>query len=302
MAAQIHREYPQIHLRIGTLGLHGAEYAKDLTRSGIKGATIFVDTVKQATAQKIYAWIRPAKSTVPLKQATEILINEQSLAIKAFKEAGIEVTIRTTVYPGYNDTEINLIAQTTAALGADCMTLVPYKPGTQDDDDFPGLAGKALMEQIRKQCAQHFTEVTIETQAAYDIGMSCTSLAGECNRNKAMLPKPSKERPNIAVVSSNGMEIDLHLGQAYQLLIYGPREDGLPCLLGTRLAPEPGGGGSRWAELAQSLPDCFALVTASAGETPRKILAEHGITVLISDGEIEGTADALLNEVKKCKK
>ena len=31
------------------------------------------------------------------------------------------------------------------------------------------------------------------------------------------LPRPSRERPNLAVVSSNGLEVDLHLGEAIYL-------------------------------------------------------------------------------------
>lgn len=117
----------------------------------------------------------------------------------------------------------------------------------------------------------------------------------------SLQPKPSKTQPNVAVISSNGMEVDLHLGQAYQVLIYGPREDGLNCLLGTRSVPEPGSGNSRWQELAKSISDCFAILTASAGESPKRILGQHGITVFITDSEIEGSVDLLLGGGKKKK-
>ena len=116
------------------------------------------------------------------------------------------------------------------------------------------------------------------------------------------IPKPSRERPNVAVVSSNGMDIDLHLGEAVRALIYGPREDGLPCLLGSRLLPEAGGGSSRWETLADTLEDCFALLTASAGESPRKVLGRRGITVLITDDNVEGTVDVLYGGGKKGRK
>ena len=98
------------------------------------------------------------------------------------------------------------------------------------------------------------------------------------------------------------MDVDLHLGQAYQVLIYGPREDGLTCLLGTRAVPEPGSGSSRWEELAESLHDCFAILTTSAGESPRRIFENHDITLLITDNEIEGIVDVLFGGGKKGKK
>jgi nitrogen fixation protein NifB len=115
------------------------------------------------------------------------------------------------------------------------------------------------------------------------------------------LPRPAPGRPNVAVASASGMEVDLHLGHAVKLLIYGPREDGLACLLETREAPEPGGGTRRWEDLADILGDCFALLTASAGESPRQILNRRGVAVLVTEGEIEGTVDVLYGGGRKGK-
>ena len=100
------------------------------------------------------------------------------------------------------------------------------------------------------------------------------------------------------------MDVDLHLGQAKTLLIYGPRDDGLTCLLETRKTPEAGSGETRWDQLAETLPDCFALLAASAGQRPREVLAGHGIRVLITEENIEGTVDVLYGGGKKgkCKK
>ncbi len=39
-----------------------------------------------------------------------------------------------------------------------------------------------------------------------------------------IVPKADKNRPRLAVCSSNGFEVDLHLGQTGQFLIYGPNE------------------------------------------------------------------------------
>jgi len=97
------------------------------------------------------------------------------------------------------------------------------------------------------------------------------------------------------------MDVDLHLGQAHRIMIYGPREDGLPCLLKSRLMPEAGGGGSRWQKLAETLNDCFVLLAASAGDNPRRILADCGIAVLLTDGNIEGTVDVMYGGGKKSK-
>lgn len=303
ISSRICSEYPAIIVQIATLGLNGSQYAADLAKAGIKGITLLVDAVDAEIAQKIYAWIRPSTKTVPIKQATEILVTEQSLAVTAFKDAGLTVTIRTTVYPGSNDKHVGAIAKKMSALGVNSMEIVPFTHTDENSDNAtPCHAKKKLMQELRAQASQHVTNVAIRHKNPAKIGSGCTSLAGNCASHDAMLPKPSKDKPNVAVVSSNGMTIDLHLGQAYQALIYGPREDGLPCLLGARPVPEPGGGGSRWEGLAESIKDCFAILTASAGDSPRKILAQHGITVLINEGEIEGTVDVLFGGGKKGKK
>lgn len=113
------------------------------------------------------------------------------------------------------------------------------------------------------------------------------------------VPRPSRQRPNLAVVSSNGREVDLHLGEADYLLIYGPREDGLVGLFGTRPAPKPGSGKGRWRTLAETLNDCFAILTAGAGDNPRRILSTQGIAVLTSEGEVEGMVDVLFGGGRK---
>ena len=105
----------------------------------------------------------------------------------------------------------------------------------------------------------------------------------------------------MAVVSATGMDVDLHLGQARKLLIYGPREDGLACLLETRQAPDPGSGVSRWEHLADVLHDCFALLAVSAGQRPREVLGSRGIRVILTEENIEGTVDLLYGGGKKHK-
>ena len=119
------------------------------------------------------------------------------------------------------------------------------------------------------------------------------------------MPTPTDERPNVGVVSTNGMDVDMHLGQASQVLIYGPREDGLPCLLKARQTPGSGGGTDRWQDLAKEcLHDCFVLLATHAGDVPRKIFTELGIQVILTEDNIEGLVDVLYGggKKKKCKK
>ena len=286
-------KYPSLTVEIVTLGLGGEEYASLLDEEGVGLVTLRVDAVDPEILAKLFAWIRPGKKTVRLAEAIEILLSEQALAVVAFRKAGIKVKIRTTLYPGYNDDHLEQIAQRMAYLGAEAMTLVPFKPEAEEAEGqiLPQEPDKIMLA-VALSRAGKYMEANCE-QEATESGNALIAPIAEGGFVAAALPKPSSKRPNVAVVSVGGMEVDLHLGQAFQALIYGPREDGLTCLLGRRDLPEAGGGGLRWEKLADSLPDCFALLAASAGANPKQILKERGITVLITEGEIDGTVDVL---------
>ena len=293
----IHGRFPDLELGITTLGLGGDENAALLAQNGVTTVILQVDAVDADIICSLYAWIRPGKKTIPLAKGAEILLDEQSKAVRAFKESGFTVDIKTTVYAGINDGHIEEIARKMARLGADSMTLVPGRAASEEKAT-PAAPDSQLMARLFEMAEKHI-QVKIGGQ---EQGSKSSSLSKR--PPETITPKPSANRPNVAVVSSNGMDVDLHLGQAIQVLIYGPREDGLACLLETRPAPEPGGGGSRWEKLADSLSDCFALLTASAGDNPRKILSSRNISVIITDDNIEGMVDVLYGggKKKKCRK
>lgn len=288
-------KYPEMSLCLTTSGIGGDQYVPELADLGLSHITLLVDAVTPEVAEKLYAWIRPSTKTVPLPDAARELMNEQAKAVTAFKKAGVTVKINTTVYPGYNAGHVEEIASAMATLGADIMAVVPFH-SSNDFEDMPADCGPELMSTVRDCAARH-----MDLMPAWDeCGEPIVGLKRPDRETAPIsaMPKPTAQRPNVAVVSSNGMEVDLHLGHAVKVLVYGPREDGLPCLLETRDAPEPGGG-SRWEDLATLLKDCFVILTSSAGDKPREILSRKGLSVLITDGEIAGTVDTLYGGGKK---
>ena len=296
----VRARHPEISLCLTTLGMGLDRHAEELAAIGLSHVTLLVDAVDPDVVEDLYAWIRPSTKTVPLARAARLLVQAQADAVTALKAAGIQVKINTTIYPGHNDGHIEDVARSMAALGADIMAVVPFWPG-RETTEFPPSPDMDLLEDIRGRVAQHINvmpswEECAEAMVGLDKQESCPE--------SALLPKPTAKRPNVAVVSSTGMDVDLHLGQAAKVMIYGPREDGLPCLLEVRQAPEAGTGASRWMELGEMLSDCFVLLAASAGPSPREILARSGLTVLINEGEIAPTVDVLYGGGKKqkCKK
>lgn len=292
--AMLREQYPQLPLGVTTLGLGLAEHAGMLAEQGVARVTLLVDAVTPQTIKKMYTWIRPGKRNTPLAEAAEILIEAQAKGIAACKAAGIAVSVQTTVYAGINDQEVEEIARQVSALGAESMSLLPGKGWLNKEEKLP-LPSQETMAALAKNVAQHITVVCPPEQALR--GESIPSI----EEGALAVPKPTTARPNVAVLSANGMDIDLHLGQAIKALIYGPREDGLACLLGARDLPEPGSGDDRWLQVAEILNDCFVLLAANAGQKPRDILGRHGLTVLLLEDNVEGTVDVLYGGGKKGK-
>ncbi|MFH1019288.1 MAG: radical SAM protein [Pseudomonadota bacterium] len=290
--AMLREQYPRLPLGITTLGLGLAEHAGMLAEQGVARVTLLLDAVTPQTIKKIYTWIRPGKRNTPLAEAAEILIEAQAKGIAACKAAGIAVSIQTTVYAGVNDQEVEEIARQASGLGAESMGLLPGKGWLNKEEKLP-LVSEDTMATLAKKVAQQIPVVCLPEQALRGEHLPSADAGG------LGVPKPTTARPNVAVLSANGMDIDLHLGQAIKALIYGPREDGLACLLETRDLPEPGSGDNRWEQVAEILNDCFVLLAASAGQKPRDILGRHGLTVLLLEDNVEGTVDVLYGGCKK---
>ncbi len=289
----VRAKYPEMSLCMTTLGIGADVHAETLAKLGISHVTLLVDAVSSSVAEKLYAWIRPSKKNLPIKEAAVLLTSEQANAVKAFKAAGLTVKINTTVYPDNLD-HIGKIAQSMKELGADIMAVTPFIANDDDLSDPLETTSSEMMATTREMASEY-----MELMPEWD---ECGSLVK--TEETSSLPKPTKERPNVAAVSSNGMDVDMHLGHAVKILIYGPREDGLPCLLETRMAPKAGSGSSRWEELGELLSDCFIILTASAGDSPKKILSQSGLRVEVTDENVEGMVDAIYGggKKKKCKK
>lgn len=288
---------PQLVLEVTSAGLGAAALAPALAERKLARVNLLVEAVDAEISRKIYAWIRPGKKTMPLAEAAAVLISAQEEAVAALTQAGLQVNIQTTVYPGINDQHVAVIAEKMARLGASSMTLMPFEAA--EEEGGPPSCDAALFAQAKAAATAHL-ELAEYSATLLSPPSSGTAFAG------TLLPKPTQARPNVAVVSSSGMEVDLHLGQAEKILIYGPRNgDELPSLLMVRDAPEAGAGSSRWETLAREcLFDCFALLAAKAGENPQKVLAEQGIKVLLAEDSIDGLVDVLYGGGKKhkCKK
>jgi nitrogen fixation protein NifB len=120
-------------------------------------------------------------------------------------------------------------------------------------------------------------------------GPEAIALLQECARLPIV---PSEDRPYVAVGSMEGMLVNQHLGEAMGLWVFG-RQSGGYRIVERRRTPPAGGGHARWADLANILQDCRALLVSGAGESPRSVLREHGIQVVEMEGLIEPALRAI---------
>lgn len=345
--------HPELALSLSTLGLCPpeisiADLARELTALGLSRVTLIVDAVDPAIVEKLYAWIRPGRRTLPLDQAAVLLVDAQAQAIRALREAGLFVTVAMTVYPGVNDHHVEDVASITASLGADMLALTPFsghaavaEPAPEsapcppsacatcgsakgcgskaspaeapaEEPEIPELPplAPARLEELRAAASRYIALTPAGDPCGQDVAWAESTGPDDAGAllhlNNPAVPRPAPGRPNVAVASSDGLEVDLHLGQAIRFLVYGPRPgDGLPSLLGMREAPEPGaegGGDARWNALADTLSDCFAVLASSVGQNPRKVLAARGITVLTTEADVQGAVDVLYGGGKKPKR
>ncbi len=290
----IKSRFPDLPIGLLTLGIGSSRFAGDLARAGVSYVEMKVEGVRAEILEKLFAWIRPGAKTLKLADAVALLLQEQRDGVSALKFRQIAVSILTTLYPGYNTDHIAKISGEMVELGADTISLVPYCPEPAAEVELEGPTTEIVAEAKNK--AKAFLPVVPSLLHHHSTDLPHNQSVDY------LTPMPSEKRPNVAVVSSNGIDVDLHLGHAIQFLIYGPRGDGLACLLETRSAPEPGSGTKRWQQTAKILKDCFILLTASAGEKPRRLLGEQGLKVFITEDNIEGMVDVLYGGGKKKRK
>lgn len=294
LTRRIKERYPQLPVGLLTLGIYSGRLAGELAEAGVEYVELQVEGVRISVLEKLFAWIRPGSKTLKLTDAADLLLKEQRSGVSALKFHDISVSILTTLYPGYNIDHVSMISAEMMELGADSISLIPYssEPGTEVNLEYPTaekIAGAVL------RAGAHLPVLP----SLFHNNPEDSTPPEEGRRQSA--PAPTGNQPNVAVVSSNGIEVDLHLGQASTFLIYGRRSDGLACLLETRKAPSPGSGSMRWREAAETIKDCCILLTAGIGENPRRILAEQGVKVRVNRENVEGMIDAIYNSRKKRK-
>ena len=293
---RVRQRYPDMMLCLATNGLNLAPYLDELAELKVSHVTVTVNAVDPEIGAKIYAWMRIGKRVRRAEEGAKILLERQLEAIKGLKARGIIVKINSIIIPGINDHHIEAVAKTMGELDVDIFNCMPYHPNKGSDFEHVEEPDTETVNAIRDAAGQHVKQMRHCKRCRADaVGMlgemppeELMTTLRNCQHLEVLEPKGQKvsHRPYVAVASLEGVLVNQHMGEAFQVMIYGEKE-GRIGLMEVRQTPDPGTGNARWQELATTLSDCRALLVSGVGKHPKEALTKSGITVFECEGVID---------------
>ncbi len=293
----VRERFPSLILCLATNGLNAVDYAEDLAKLDVSHVTITVNSIDPEIGRRIYSWVRHKKIVYRKEKAAQYLLDRQLLAIAALKALGVIVKVNTIIIPGVNDGHALEVSKKMAEMGVDIQNLMPIYPnrGTLFEN-IVSPSNEELVE-LRGKAGKIIPQMTHCTRCRADaVGLLGADRSAEfrgcmADQSKEKVPD-SKAKPYVAVATLEGALVNQHLGEAHRFQIWSNGPNGLR-LVEERPAPEPGGGGDRWRELARTLKDCRAVLVSGVGEKPKRILNDNNISPIEMNGYIRHGLEAV---------
>ncbi len=153
----LHVHFPQLILCVSTNGLLLPERLDDLLTCGLRTLTITINTIRFATARKIYRSVIYAGQSLLPDEGCALLLRHQRLGLQLAIDKGLVVKINTVLIPGINQAEINEISQMASDEGAYIMNLMPLIPQAEFADIPP--PSKTLLKTCRMDASQNLPQL-----------------------------------------------------------------------------------------------------------------------------------------------
>ena len=294
----VRKEYPKMLLCVASNGLNVPPYVDEMAELGVSHVTLTINAADPKIGAKIYAWIRDGKRPFRGETGAAILLERQIESIRRLKERDVVVKVNSIIIPGINDDHIEDVAAKVAAEGANILNAIPVYPVANTPFESLDPPTADLVTSVRKRAGDYLPLMHHCTRCRADAAGLLGELLNDEQvgllRDAASQPlQPDENRPYVAVATMEGVLVNLHLGEAANLSIYGQADDGSGFeLIETRETPAPGSGSQRWEQLAETLHDCRAVLTSSAGQSPTAALADRGVRVVMMEGLIEEGLEA----------
>jgi nitrogen fixation protein NifB len=284
----VHQEDPEVLLCVATNGLSIGPYLDDLAELKVSHVTVTISAVDPLVGQHIYRWVRDGTRVLRGLEAARVLLGRQLEAVRGLKERGVTVKVNSILIPGINEDHLSEVARTAAGLGADVLNCMPLYPVAGTPFGELEQPSGSTVARVRHEAAKFLPQMShcsrCRADAVGKLGEAMSQEILECLQ-ECRSPR-AESRPYVAVASAEGMLVNLHLGEVDNFLLF----DSSGQQVATRPAPSVGQGTQRWQEMAARLHDCRAVLASGAGETPRKVLADLGLQVRLTEGLV---ADAV---------
>jgi nitrogen fixation protein NifB len=295
--ALIRKKHPDMLLCLSSNGLGIPAHAKKIAEIGVSHVTITMNAIDTKIGAQIYSWVRDGKKVYRGEEAAKVLMDRQIEAIKKLKALGVVVKVNSILIPGVNDHHVAEVAAFVGELGADLHNIIPLMPveGT-DFADCPEPTAEQIAE-ARAACGEHVPQMTHCQRCRADAcGLLCegtTQDTLDLLQEAASKPiNPSDDRPYVAAASREGVLVNMHLGEADELVIFKAGEDSFD-VVDARKTPPKGCGDDRWDQLAELTKDCRAILVSGAGPRPTEVLQASGVRVIVMEGLISEALESI---------
>lgn len=294
----IKEDFPDMIFCLSSNGLGMPGHTDELAEF-ISHATITISAADPYVGGKIYSRVTDGKTIYSGAKGGEVILSRQLRAINELKSHGISVKVNFIAIPGINLDQVEDVAKVTAYLGADLMNIIPMKPteGTKFEN-IEEPSGKKIKE-LRAIAEKYIPQMTHCRRCRADaVGLLGNDLSKEMApglfKCSNMNCEEDEKKEYAAIATREGILVNEHLGKAISFHIWEKTESGAR-FVEERKAPLPGGGDSRWENLASVLSDCSAVLAVQAGTAPEEVLEKFGIKVLLCSGLIEDAVESYFN-------
>lgn len=298
----VRNRFPGMMLCLASNGLHIGPWIDEIASLEVTHVTITINAVDPAIGALVYRWVRDGDHPLKGEEGAALMIERQLEAVARLAALGVLVKVNAIVIPGVNDRHIPEIARVTKSLGAKLMNCIPLCP--VEDTPFENLTEPdgIMLARVRLQSGENMPQMSHCARCRADaVGLlgedQSLEHAETLQSYTEMNPVIDKSRPYVAVATLEGMLVNLHLGEARKVIIYGHHEETDEYeIIDVRNLPSTGGGDDRWKKLANELRDCRAILVSACGPRPKQIIEGFGLNVIEMEGLIEEGLEAIYHD------
>jgi nitrogen fixation protein NifB len=301
---------------LSTNGLNLPQNIDRLKALDVNFITVTMNAIDPDVGAQIYDLVRFKGRRYQGPEAAKLLRDQQIDGIRRAADAGMLVKVNSVLVPGVNADHLPAVAKKAKDLGAHIVNILPLipVPGTKFEALRAPTANerKQLMDlcevdirQMRhcRQCRADAIGLLGEDRSAEFAHYTCT--IGKKDNGVIDVRSKDKSIYQIAVATSNGLEVDLHFGHAERFRIYRIVDDqmaeGVPIDVTEKQEIPLFGPGHRTKieNSAERLKGVDAVVSIQYGTPAVELLKESGIVPLIASGSVEDAVRRAMEIIMK---